>query len=196
VTLTRRQRKILDFIRDFSERRGYAPTLAEIGRHFKLKSPATVHKHLSNLEERGALRRRASHSRAIELLPEEGTSRSFDLPLVGRMEAGRPLVLHEPEASVPVPPGLVGASRTYVLAVRGEGFADHLIGDGDFVVIEDAAEPVDGGLMLAVVRGNEPVLRRVLPRPPAPRPSAGRAAAVLAGDARLRGRVVGVLRKY
>ena len=56
MSLTKRQRRILDFVREFTERRGYAPTLVEIGRHFGLRSPSTVHKHLRNLEERGALK--------------------------------------------------------------------------------------------------------------------------------------------
>src|SRR5204863_9917433 len=105
MTLTKRQRKILEFIKDFSERRGYAPTLAEIGRHFGLRSPATVHKHLRNLEERGALKRHWNHSRAIEVLPEEGTTPSFHLPLVGILEAMKPLEMRIAEQSVPVPAG-------------------------------------------------------------------------------------------
>src|SRR6188474_1916361 len=123
MTLTKRQRKILEFIKDFSERRGYAPTLAEIGRHFGLRSPATVHKHLRNLEERGALRRQWNHSRAIEVLPEEGTTRAYDLPLVGVLEGGRPLEIQPAEQAVPVPPGLVGEGRTFVLRVKGDAFA-------------------------------------------------------------------------
>ena len=211
MTLTRRQRKILDFVREFSERRGYAPTLHEIGKHFGLRSPATVHKHLRNLEERGALKRRWNHSRAIEILPEEGTARAYHLPLVGAMEAGRPLELMSAEETVPVPAGLVGEGRTYVLRVRGDGFREALVRSGDLVVIEEKDDVADGALMLVLLRGNEPAFRTArrgdgkLTFEPltqaavAPLPALAPPPGFALGDpveARARGRVLGVLRKY
>jgi repressor LexA len=200
MTLTKRQRKILEFVKDFSERRGYAPTLAEIGRHFGLRSPATVHKHLRNLEEKGALRRHWNHSRSIEVLPEEGTTRAFDLPLVGVLEAGRPLEMVPAEQAVPVPPGLVGEGRTFVLRVRGDAFRGECLRDGDFVVIEEAATVADGAMALLLMRGNTPVIGGVRLQdgrvrllgsgagsPPPQEPPA---------ELRVKGRVLGVLRKY
>lgn len=199
MTLTKRQRKILEFIKDFSERRGYAPTLAEIGRHFGLRSPATVHKHLRNLEERGALKRNWNHSRSIEVLPEEGTTRAFDLPLVGVLEGGRPLELAPADEAVPVPPGLVGEGHTFVLRVRGDAFAGELIGDGDLVVIEEMSAVPDGAKALVLLRGNVPrmgTVRAAEGKPRielAPPPQAPSESPL---ELRVKGRVVGVLRKY
>jgi repressor LexA len=194
MTLTKRQRRILDFIRDYRERRGYAPTLLEIGRHFGLRSPATVHKHLRNLEAKGALRRRYNSSRGIEVLPEEGMSRATDLPLAGVLDPERPLLLTPAEQAVPVPSGLVGQRNTFVLQVKGGGLHDLLIGDGDLLVIEEAEQADTGALVLCLAPGNRP---RLLPMPPPPPPQGpGRPPARLEPGLRLRGRVTGVLRKY
>jgi repressor LexA len=183
MVLTKRQRRILDFIRSFRERRGYSPTLSEIARHFGLRSPATVHKHLANLEQKGAVKRRSNSSRGIELRPEEGTTCSYELPLLGHLELGRPLVLQPPEEVVPVPPGLRGERDSFVLRVRGDGYRGELIGDGDLLVVEEAETMAEGGLSLCLLDGGRPALRRVEP---------GETVA----PARLRGRVIGVLRKY
>jgi repressor LexA len=206
MTLTKRQRKILEFIREFVERRGYSPTLAEIGRHFGLRSPATVHKHLRNLEEKGAVKRRWNSSRGIEVLPEEGTTRAYDLPLVGTIEGGKPLVIETPESAVPVPPGLIGERRTYVLRVRGAGFEEQLVRDGDLVVVEEADNLPEGTLGLLLLRGNRPLLgccekqgKGMRLSGPAAAPASAPALAV-AGieppEVRVRGKVIGVLRKY
>ena len=71
ATLTKRQKEIVDYLDDYIAERGYAPTLEEIGARFGLSSPATVHKHLTNLESKGLLRRKWNHSRALELVPQK-----------------------------------------------------------------------------------------------------------------------------
>ena len=68
--VTKRQKQLLDYLRDYIEKHGYAPTLEEIGKHFSLSSLATVHKHLQNLERKGRIRRLHHHSRAMEVVPE------------------------------------------------------------------------------------------------------------------------------
>jgi repressor LexA len=198
MTLTKRQRKILDFVRDFAERRGYAPTLGEIGRHFGLRSPATVHKHLRNLEERGALKRRWNKSRAIEVLPEEGTTRAYHLPLMGTLEGGRPLLIHPGDETVPVPPGLIGERRSFVLRVRGDGFRAELLRDGDLVVIEEVDLPPDGATALVMLPGNEPALGSLSKQGSRVRLQTGNPEPALVDidKVRVRGRLAGVLRKY
>ncbi|MFQ6112178.1 MAG: repressor LexA, partial [Nitrospinota bacterium] len=90
--LTRRQREIFEFIRDFIERRGYSPSIAEIGESFGLSSPATVHKHLQNLASKGLIRRDWNRSRAIELVEEERAEES-EVPLLGLIAAGEPIIV-------------------------------------------------------------------------------------------------------
>ena len=91
MTLTKRQKELLDYLRGYIAQHGYAPTLDEIGREFSLTSLATVHKHLSNLESKGAIRRTWNHSRAIELVAEPRRREAIELPLLGRVAAGAPI---------------------------------------------------------------------------------------------------------
>ena len=87
--LTKRQREIYEYLKDHIRSRGYAPSIAEIGKHFQLSSPATVHKHLSHLEGKGLIRKQQNLSRAIEVVPESGNALSY--PLMGEIAAGKPL---------------------------------------------------------------------------------------------------------
>ena len=86
--LTKRQREILDYLNEFIQQHGYAPSLEEIGRRFGLSSLATVHKHMTNLESKGFIKRSWNRSRSVELLPGRTGSRSVDLPLLGYVAAG------------------------------------------------------------------------------------------------------------
>lgn len=201
AVLTRRQREILDFIADFRSARGYAPSLEEIGRAFGLSSPATVHKHLTNLEAKGLIRRDAHRSRAIELL-EEGSPRieAVDLPLVGLIAAGQPLQALEVPETIAVPPDLVGRGRTFVLRVRGDSMVDEHILDGDYIVVEERSEARDGEVVVALVDGEDATLKklfheidhiRLQPANPAMAPIR-----VSADKLRVQGVVIGVLRKY
>ena len=83
--LTRRQKEILDFLNGFIEREGYAPTIEEIAEHFSLRSLATVHKHLTNLQEKGLIKRAWNRSRALELVPSPLSVRAVELPVLGRV---------------------------------------------------------------------------------------------------------------
>ena len=89
--LTKRQREILDYLGEFIQQHGYAPSLEEIGRRFGLSSLATVHKHLTNLQEKGFIRRAWNRSRSVELVPTRGGGRALELPLLGFVAAGAPI---------------------------------------------------------------------------------------------------------
>ena len=84
LPLTKRQREILDYLNDFIQQHGYAPSLEEIGRRFGLSSLATVHKHLTNLQEKGFIKRSWNRSRSVELIPARMGTRSVEVPLLGR----------------------------------------------------------------------------------------------------------------
>ena len=89
--LTKRQREILDYLNEFIAQHGYAPSLEEIGERFSLSSLATVHKHLTNLQEKGFIRRSWNRSRSVELLPSRSGGRAIDLPMLGFVAAGMPI---------------------------------------------------------------------------------------------------------
>ena len=199
--LTRRQREILDFITHFRSAHGYAPSIEEIGRAFGLSSPATVHKHLTNLEAKGLIRRYAHRSRAIEVL-EELTPRieAVEVPLVGLIAAGEPLEAVEVAETIAVPPDLIGRGRTFVLRVRGSSMMDEHILDGDYVIVEERSEARDGEVVVALLEGEEATLKRLFheidhirlqPANPAMAPIR-----VRAEDLQIQGVVIGVLRKY
>src|ERR1044072_8595570 len=91
LPLTKRQREILDYLNDFIQQHGYAPSLEEIGRRFGLSSLATVHKHLTNLQEKGFIKRAWNRSRSVELVPSRLGGRAVELPLLGYVAAGAPI---------------------------------------------------------------------------------------------------------
>src|SRR5688500_19987132 len=91
LPLTKRQREILDFLNEFIQQHGYAPSLEEIGRRFGLSSLATVHKHLTNLQDKGFIKRAWNRSRSVELMSARVGSRAVELPLLGYVAAGSPI---------------------------------------------------------------------------------------------------------
>ena len=120
--LTRRQKEILDFLGRHIERKGYAPTIEEIGEHFGLSSLATVHKHLTNLQEKGLIKRAWNRSRALELVPTEVKVRAVELPLLGRVAAGTPIEAITSTETIFVPEDMVGRARH--LRPAGQGRLD------------------------------------------------------------------------
>src|ERR687894_2146696 len=91
LPLTKRQREILDYLSEFIQQHGYAPSLEEVGRRFGLSSLATVHKHLTNLQDKGFIKRAWNRSRSVEMVPNKTGGRAVDLPLLGYVAAGAPI---------------------------------------------------------------------------------------------------------
>ena len=200
LPLTKRQREILDYLGEFIQQHGYAPSLEEIGRRFGLSSLATVHKHLTNLQEKGFIRRAWNRSRSVELVPAHGSGRSVDLPLLGYVAAGAPIEAIAGSETIAVPETFVGRRETYVLRVRGDSMIDEQIRDGDFVVVEDRKTVENGEMVIALVRGAEVTLKkfyrenghvRLQPANPAMRPMV-----ISADDVQVQGVVIGVMRRY
>src|SRR5512146_2130051 len=134
MTLTKRQREILDFLTSYADGNGYAPSFEEIARQFNYTSLATVHEHLSNLERKGYIKRSYNESRAIEILPSDVYPRGVELPLLGSVAAGAPIEEMTTDQTVSVPENFVGRGSHYVLRVKGNSMIDEQIRDGDYVV--------------------------------------------------------------
>jgi repressor LexA len=199
--LTKRQREILDFLNEFIQQHGYAPSLEEIGRRFSLSSLATVHKHLTNLQEKGFIRRLWNRSRSVELLPSRGGGRAIELPMLGYVAAGMPIEAVTTAESIAVPESLVSGKRdTYVLRVRGDSMIDEQIRDGDWVVVEDRKSADNGEMVIALVGGNDVTLKtfykengRIRLQPA----NATMQPILVDPDAvQIQGVIVGVMRKY
>jgi len=200
MALTRRQREVLDVIRNFLQRQGYSPSLEEIGAELGLSSVATVHKHVSLLTEKGYLRRTWNQNRSIELTDADQAHTSR-LPVRGTIAAGRPIAIAESHDSVAVPHDMLrGPGRGYVLRVAGDSMADEQIRDGDLVVVEARQDVRDGETVVAALDGAGAGLRRyyregdcvrLLPAGPSTEPIVAAAERV-----HVHGVAVGVIRKY
>ena len=200
LPLTKRQREILDYLQDFIQQHGYAPSLEEIGRRFGLSSLATVHKHLTNLQEKGFIKRAWNRSRSVEMIPTNSGGRAVDLPLLGYVAAGSPIEAVATTETIAVPEDLVGRRDTYVLRVRGNSMIDEQICDGDFVIVEDRKTAQNGETVVALLSGSDVTLKklyrengrvRLQPANPTMQPIY-----VDPEQLQVQGVVVGVMRKY
>ena len=198
--LTKRQREILDYLNEFIEQNGYAPSLEEIGRRFGLSSLATVHKHLTNLQDKGFIRRAWNRSRSVELVPTRLGGRALDLPLLGYVAAGAPIEAVVSNETVTVPEDLVGARDTYALRVRGNSMINEQIRDGDLVVVEDRQTAQNGEMVIALLEGAEVTLKKFYREDGHIRlqPANDDIAPIIvdADDVQVQGVVVGVMRRY
>ena len=201
LPLTKRQREILDYLNEFITQHGYAPSLEEIGKRFDLSSLATVHKHLTNLQEKGFIKRAWNRSRSVEMVPTRSGARAVELPLLGFVAAGAPIEAVASNETIAVPEHLSNARDTYVLRVKGDSMIDEQIRDGDYVVIEDRKTASNGEMVIALLRGSDVTLKkfyretggkvRLQPANATMQPTL-----VDPDQVQIQGVVVGVMRKY
>jgi len=212
MALTRRQKQVYDFLARFVEEHGYSPSFEEIGDGLGLSSLATVHKHVSNLEEKGLLKRDYNRSRSIDLLKPRGrmkqalagaaaavAANGLTLPLMGRIAAGRPLEAMENPETISLA-DFTRSKDVYVLQVTGESMQDEHIVNGDYVLVEKTNTARDGEIVVALVNGSDATLKRMFREGDKIRlqPSNSTMAPIMvpAATVQIQGRVIGVLRKY
>ena len=207
MTLTKRQKQVLDCLVNFQNKNKYSPSYEEIARSLGLASLATVHKHIGTLERKGFVRRGYNQSRSIEVmhLPrpvrEEVIDRAVnELPLMGRIAAGKPLEAIEDRETISLS-DFTRSKNVFVLKVKGESMRDDHILDGDFIVVEPTQVANNGEIVVALVGGDEATLKRFYREPAGkirlqPANSEMEPIMVPAGDVKIQGRVLGVLRKY
>ncbi len=200
LPLTKRQREILDYLNEFIQQHGYAPSLEEIGRKFNLSSLATVHKHLTNLQDKGFIRRAWNRSRSVELVPTRAGGRAVELPLLGFVAAGAPIEAVPGTETIAVPEDLTGKRDSYVLRVRGNSMIDEQIRDGDFVIVEDRRSADNGEMVIALVGGQDVTLKKLFRENGRIRLQPANATmqplVYDADQVQVQGIVVGVMRKY
>lgn len=198
--LTKRQRQMLDCIGRFIDENGYSPTLEEIGGKMGLSSPATVHKHLQNLEAKGQIRRNWNHSRSVELIGEaaEGSSRSA--PLLGYVAAGSPIEAIENQELIDIPREFVRSKKTFVLRVKGESMIEDGIHDGDLIIVEQRSTAEPAQTVVALIDGSEATVKRFYPHGAEvrlePANAAMEAMTFPAESVQIQGVVIGLMRKY
>ncbi len=200
MSLTKRQREILDYVESFLENYGYSPSFEEIASFFGYSSLATVHEHLSNLERKGFLRKNYNKSRSLELVPAEGTL-AVDLPLLGSVAAGLPIEAIQEQETISVPHDMLRSGNNYVLRVRGDSMVDEQIRDGDFIVVNARQTADNGEMVVALINGDSATVKKFY------RERSGQIRLQPANEAmqpmyfdesevRIQGVVVAVIRKY
>jgi repressor LexA len=205
MDLTKRQQEIFDFIRKYSAKYGYPPTVRDIGKAVGLASSSTVHAHLANLEKIGLLRRDPAKPRAIELLDRavgnavdsmRAIVRSEGLPLVGAVAAGQPVLAEENiEEYISVPEVAGGGQGEYLLRIRGDSMKNAGILEGDIVVVRPQETAREGEIVVALL-GEEATVKRFFRESDHIRlqPENETMEPIRSKEVRVLGRVVGLLR--
>jgi len=202
MALTKKQRQILDYVDSFVDTNGYSPSYEEIAEHFGYNSLATVHEHLTNLEQKGFLRKNYNKSRSLEVVRADLHAPALELPLLGQVAAGLPIeAVEDVNETVTVPHDMVRRGENYVLKVRGDSMIDEQIRDGDYIIVNSRQTADAGEMVVALVDGESATVKkfykepggrvRLQPANPTMQPMYYPAERV-----QIQGIVVGVIRKY
>lgn len=198
----KRQQQILDFIRQHIQSQGSAPTLRQIADALGVSSLATVHEHLTTLENKKLIKRKKGRNRSIELVNDDvfASDEGLEVPILGYIAAGSPIEPHtDPNASIPIPASFVsGKKRTFVLQVKGESMIDEQIRDGDFVVVEQTENANNGDIVVALLDNGMATLKRFFKEATRIRlePANATMSPIFVRNVRVQGKVVGLIRKY
>jgi len=199
----RRQRDLLEFISQFMQKNGYAPTLAEICDGLGLRSPATVHEHIQNLIDKGILKKTEGARRGLEIIDQKVMGwipSGVELPLMGRIAAGYPIeAISDPSSTITVPEDMVGNKRMYVLQVKGDSMIEAAILDGDYILVEQNDTANNGDIVVALLNDNFATLKRYFKQTDHIRLEPANSTMnpiIVRGDIKIQGVVKGVIRKF
>ena len=209
-SLNKREKAILKFIEKEVVANGYPPSVREIGKAVDLKSTATVHGYLNQLEQKGYIKKEQQKGRTLKLLkggdgePVNNEPKNFyaereliDVPLVGKITAGMPILAVENVTDTfPIPIDFVGSSECFMLTVRGESMIEAGILDGDYIVVRKQADAINGEIVVALIEDEATVKTfykekdhiRLQPENPTMDP-------IIVPDCNILGKVIGVFRK-
>nr|WP_211200750.1 transcriptional repressor LexA [Heliomicrobium gestii] len=200
--LSERQKLILNYIRTEIRRRGYPPSVREIGDAVGLTSSSTVHGHLNRLEKAGFIRRDPAKPRALEVLApdeEDGAKRPLiDIPILGRISAGRPILATENiENTFPLPLDFIRSDQVFILTVRGESMINAGIHDGDLVIVR-IQQTADNGDIVVALLGDEATVKRFFKEKDYYRlqPENDYMEPILIKEVHILGKVIALLRKF
>ena len=160
MPITARQRRVLDYIKDYFEAHKEAPTIAEIGKEFGLSSSASTHHVVSILEREGFIRRIPNVSRGIELVKEESQEDSYEIPLLGVVAAGSPIEAILNYETVSIPRDMVRPGRMFALRVRGDSMIDEQIREDDFIILQSQPTAENGQTVVALIDGSDATVKQ------------------------------------
>ena len=158
--ITKRQKQVLDFIKSFRDKKGYAPSLEEIKRHLHLSSVSTIHHHVKSLEELGYLKKQENSPRSIDIYE---TQLMVQIPILGRISAGQPILAVEDREIISVPRTSIKGDvhNLYALKVMGQSMVEENINSGDVVVVHAQATAENGQKVVALINNEEVTLKKI-----------------------------------
>jgi repressor LexA len=169
MPVTAKQRRIYEFIRRYIDSNQEAPTIAEIGRQFQMRSSASVHAVLTALEREGLIKRIPNVSRGIQIVQQQkeggGGDDENEIPLLGHVAAGQPIEAILSHDTISVPKDLQGHGRTFALRVRGESMIDENIQDGDIIIVQSQKTAENGQVVVALIDGNYATVKKFYREP-------------------------------
>jgi len=196
--LTARQKQILDYMQNFFKEKGYPPSVREICAATNLKSTATVHAYLVQLEEKGYIKRDPQKPRAIEIVNLSGSRRLVDVPLVGKVTAGQPILAQQNIENVfSLPKEMLPDAEVFMLSVKGDSMINAGIFDGDYVLVQSTNTAENGDIVVALIEDEATIKRfykeanyiRLQPENPSMDP-------IIVYDLKILGKVVGLFRRF
>ncbi len=195
--LTKKQKRILDYIAKYIKKNDYAPSLEEIGRHFRLSSVATVHQHVEALKEKGYLNKLNNQARAIEIKKKK--SNLISIPLLGTIAAGEPIEAIENKERIKVSKSQLSKSgKHFALKVSGDSMIEEGIFDNDIVIIREQPIVENGETAVALINDNEVTLKKIYREKNRFRlqPANPRLKPLFVKDLQIQGKVISVLRMF
>lgn len=191
----------MDFINQYIQKNGYAPTLQQIADCLGVSSLATVHEHLSSMAKKKLIKKFVGSVRGIEVLGKKNVNpNGIELPVLGYIAAGSPIEPYtDPNASMDVPMGMIsGNKRAFVLQVKGESMIEDGILDGDFVVVEEQEIAKNGDIVVALLENGFATLKRYFKEATRIRlePANVKMQPIFATNVKVQGKVVGIIRKF
>ncbi|KKS86791.1 MAG: LexA repressor, partial [Microgenomates group bacterium GW2011_GWC1_43_11] len=204
ATLYPRERQLLDFIIQFVQRFGFAPTLREIGNSMGITSVATIHEHVEKLRQKGFIKKLDGTARGLEIIKENyrsGSNQSaVELPVLGFIAAGVPLEPYtDPNYYVGVAPHMISSGKAnYILQVKGKSMIDDGIMDGDFVIVQHQQDAQNGDIVVALLPNGCATLKRIYFEKDRIKlmPANAAMSPIFTTHVKIQGKVVGLLRKY
>lgn len=202
--LYNKERQALEFITQYIQRHGYAPTLIEIAEGIGVNAVSTVHEHLEKLIQKGFVKKTPGFERSIELIEGKAkfdtNEQAIEVPVLGFIAAGNPLEPHtDPNFYLSIPANMINGKKTaFVLQVKGTSMIDEGILDGDFVVVQHQQDAQNGDIVVAILPNGLATLKRIYFEKERIRlePANSTMSAIFATHVKIQGKVVAVYRKY
>lgn len=202
--LYNKERQVLDFITQYMQRNGFAPTLREIAEGLNVNAVSTIHEHLQSLAYKGFIKKTPGFERGLEIVTQNKkkveNETAIELPVLGFIAAGAPLEPHtDPNFYVSVSAAMLSGKRAgYILQVKGTSMIDEGILDGDFVVIQHQQEAQNGDIVVAILPNGLATLKKIFYEKERVRlePANSTMTPIFTTQVKIQGKVVAVYRRY